>query len=70
MRSPVNSREQTLSEGPVNTGNNDPVTIARTVYRAYVNKDRALMGPLGSEAFYFNSPLDNRLDRAIYFARC
>ena len=49
---------------------NDPVTIARTVYQAYVNKDRALIESLIGEDFHFTSPLDNRLDRATYFARC
>ena len=49
---------------------NDPVTIARTVYQAYVNKDRALIESLIGEDFHFTSPLDNRLDRATYYARC
>jgi len=49
---------------------NDPVTIARAVYQAYVNKDRALIESLIGEDFSFTSPLDNRLDRATYFARC
>jgi ketosteroid isomerase-like protein len=54
----------------VNGEINDPVTIARTVYQAYVNKDRALIESLIGEDFHFTSPLDNRLDRATYFARC
>ena len=48
----------------------DPVTIARACYQAYVNKDRAAIESLIADDFHFTSPLDNRLDRATYFARC
>jgi ketosteroid isomerase-like protein len=48
----------------------DPVTIARACYRAYVDKDRAAIESLIADGFHFTSPLDNRLDRATYFARC
>jgi ketosteroid isomerase-like protein len=48
----------------------DPVTIARACYQAYVDKDRAAIEPLIADDFHFTSPLDNRLDRATYFARC
>ena len=54
----------------MSAGKNNPVTIAKAVYQAYVDKDRALMESLVGEDFYFTSPLDNRLDRATYFARC
>jgi len=54
----------------VSVGNNDPVAIAKAVYQAYVDKDRALIESLVGEDFHFTSPLDNRLDRATYFARC
>lgn len=48
----------------------DPVTIARACYQAYVDKDRAAIESLIADDFHFTSPLDNRLDRATYFARC
>jgi ketosteroid isomerase-like protein len=48
----------------------DPVTIARACYQAYADKDRAAIEPLIADDFHFTSPLDNRLDRATYFARC
>jgi ketosteroid isomerase-like protein len=48
----------------------DPVTIARACYQAYVNKDRGAAEALIADDFHFSSPLDNRLDRTTYFARC
>lgn len=49
---------------------NDPITIARASYDAYVRKDRAALEALIAVDFHFTSPLDNRLDRSTYFARC
>ena len=46
------------------------VAIARGAYEAYVTKDRAAIEKLIAEDFHFTSPLDNRIDRATYFARC
>jgi ketosteroid isomerase-like protein len=46
------------------------VAIARACYEAYVAKDRAAIEALLAENFRFTSPIDNRLDRATYFARC
>ena len=48
----------------------DAVAIARASYKAYVTKDRAAIEALIADDFHFTSPLDNRLDRATYFARC
>jgi ketosteroid isomerase-like protein len=48
----------------------DTLAIARACYEAYVNKDRASIEKLLADDFHFTSPLDNRLDRATYFARC
>jgi ketosteroid isomerase-like protein len=48
----------------------DAVALAKKAYQAYVEKDRALIGSLLADDFHFTSPLDNRLDRATYFARC
>ncbi|HEY6235655.1 MAG TPA: nuclear transport factor 2 family protein [Candidatus Elarobacter sp.] len=48
----------------------DAVAIARAGYDAYVKKDRAAIEALIADDFHFTSPLDNRLDRATYFARC
>ena len=49
---------------------NDAVATARAAYEAYVAKDRAAIEALIADDFHFTSPLDNRLDRATYFARC
>jgi ketosteroid isomerase-like protein len=49
---------------------NDLVAIARASYDAYVSKDRRAIEALIASDFHFTSPLDNRLDRAAYFARC
>ena len=48
----------------------DAVAIARAAYEAYVAKDRAAIEKLIADDFRFTSPLDNRIDRATYFARC
>ena len=48
----------------------DNVAIARAAYEAYVAKDRAAIESLIAPDFHFTSPLDNRIDRATYFARC
>jgi ketosteroid isomerase-like protein len=49
---------------------NDPVAIARASYEAYASKDRAQIEALIADDFHFTSPLDNRIDRAAYFAHC
>jgi ketosteroid isomerase-like protein len=48
----------------------EAVTIARAAYEAYVAKDRAAIERLIADDFHFTSPLDNRIDRKTYFARC
>jgi ketosteroid isomerase-like protein len=48
----------------------DPVAVVRAAYQAYVDKDRAAIEAVIAPDFHFTSPLDNRLDRASYFARC
>jgi SnoaL-like domain len=53
-----------------NTRANDIVAIARPAYEAYVAKNRAVIEKLIAADFHFTSPLDNRIDRATYFARC
>jgi ketosteroid isomerase-like protein len=52
------------------TRKGDIVAIVRAGYEAYVAKDRAAIERLIGEDFHFTSPLDNRIDRATYFARC
>jgi ketosteroid isomerase-like protein len=48
----------------------DNVAIARAAYAAYIAKDRAAIERLITPDFHFTSPLDNRINRATYFARC
>jgi hypothetical protein len=48
----------------------EPAAVARASYDAYVDKDRASIEALIADDFHFTSPLDNRIDRAAYFARC
>lgn len=48
----------------------DPVAIARASYEAYAESDRDKIERLIADDFHFTSPLDNRLDRETYFARC
>jgi ketosteroid isomerase-like protein len=48
----------------------EAVAIVCASYEAYATKDRAALEKLLAADFHFTSPLDNRLDRAAYFARC
>ncbi|KVD37244.1 ketosteroid isomerase [Burkholderia sp. MSMB1072] len=48
----------------------EPGNVARASYRAYVDKDRGAIEALIAPDFHFTSPLDNRLDRDAYLARC
>ena len=52
------------------SGADDNVANACAAYEAYVVKDRAATERLIASDFHFTSPLDNRIDRATYFARC
>jgi predicted enzyme related to lactoylglutathione lyase len=59
-----------FAQSPDEAATHDSVAIARAAYEAYVTKDRAAIEALIADDFRFSSPLDNRLDRATYFARC
>jgi ketosteroid isomerase-like protein len=48
----------------------DPVSVARAAYDAYVRKDRAAMESIVADDYRFTSPIDNALDRATYFDLC
>jgi ketosteroid isomerase-like protein len=48
----------------------NPVSVARKTYQAYVEKDRTAIEALIGDDFHFTSPLDNRIDRKTYFDRC
>jgi ketosteroid isomerase-like protein len=54
----------------VTVEDNDPVSVAKRAYQAYVDKDRSLIESVIADDFHFTSPRDNRLDRATYFAHC
>lgn len=49
---------------------NDPISVARKSYQAYVDKDRSAIEAVIADDFHFTSPLDNRIDRKTYFERC
>jgi ketosteroid isomerase-like protein len=46
------------------------IAIVRAVLEAYSTKDRSALEPLIAADFHFTSPLDNRINRAVYFERC
>src|SRR4051794_7182192 len=48
----------------------DPISIVRKAYQAYVAKDRAMIEAVIADDFHFTSPLDNRINRRTYFDRC
>jgi ketosteroid isomerase-like protein len=58
-----------LPEG-ISTMNQDPIAVARQCYQAYADSDREAAEAVIAEDFHFTSPLDNRIDRKTYFARC
>jgi predicted enzyme related to lactoylglutathione lyase len=59
-----------FAQAPPQNATHDSVATARAAYEAYVSKDRAAIEALIADDFHFSSPLDNRIDRATYFARC
>ena len=46
------------------------LSVARSAYQAYVDKDRAAIEAVIGDDFHFTSPRDNRIGRATYFERC
>lgn len=48
----------------------DPVDVVRRCFQAYIDSDRAAAEAVIAEDFHFTSPLDNGIDREMYFARC
>jgi ketosteroid isomerase-like protein len=46
------------------------VAAVRAVFEAYNTRDRSALEPLIAQDFHFTSPLDNRIDRKVYFERC
>ena len=47
-----------------------PSEVVRACYAAYEAKDRAAIEAMLAPDFTFTSPLDDRIDRETYFARC
>ncbi len=61
----------TQSVTPVNGPDlENTLALVKASYAAYVDKDRAALEKILADDFHFTSPLDNRLDRKTYFARC
>jgi len=58
------------SSAYIPAGQDDPISVAKLCYRAYVDKDRPLIERLIADDFHFTSPLDNRINRNTYFERC
>lgn len=48
----------------------DAASVARASFEAYAQRNRAKLEALIADDFHFTSPLDNRIDRKTYFARC
>lgn len=48
----------------------ETVALVRASYAAFVAKSRESMEQMLAADFHFTSPLDNRIDRSTYFARC
>jgi len=51
-------------------GTDSNIDIVRAVFAAYGSGNRAQIEPLIAADFHFTSPLDNRIDRTVYFERC
>ena len=56
--------------GATKSSVDDPISVAKKNYRAYVDKDRAAIEQLVTRDFHFSTPLDSRIDRQTYCARC
>jgi len=64
-------KEPTMTRpGERSTAEDDPISVAKKSYKAYVEKDRTAIEGVIADDFRFSSPLDNRIDRRTYFARC
>jgi ketosteroid isomerase-like protein len=50
--------------------NKSTTDIVTAAYKAYADKDRAMIEKLISQDLRFTSPLDEGIDRAVYFERC
>ncbi|MCW1884143.1 nuclear transport factor 2 family protein [Luteolibacter flavescens] len=44
--------------------------LTRRCFEAYEKKDRSLIEPILADDFTFSSPIDDRISRESYFARC
>ena len=49
---------------------NEPADVVRRYFAAWPARDRAAAEAVVADDFHFTSPLDNRLDRETFFARC
>ena len=47
-----------------------PATLVRRYFSACETRDRQILEGMLDEGFTFSSPLDDRISRAAYFARC
>ena len=47
-----------------------PISLAKRICQAYVEKNRSAIEELLADDFRFSSPLDNHLDRGTYLTRC
>ena len=61
------NRPKAAPRGAKAEGHSD---LVRKYYSAYESKDRKALEDLLSDDFTFSSPLDDRIDRAVYFKRC
>ena len=48
----------------------DAIAIVKRCFQAYVDKDRDAIEAVIADDFHFTSPLDNRINRKMYFERC
>jgi hypothetical protein len=49
---------------------NDPEALVRRWFAIWLTADREAAEVVVAEDFHFTSPLDNRLDRKMFFERC
>ena len=62
MQLPPEESAMTRS-GKSSTADDDPISVAKKCYKAYIEKDRAAIERVIADDFHFSSPLDNRIDR-------
>jgi ketosteroid isomerase-like protein len=62
--------QPTISGASMEVGPQDRIDLVRRYYASYEKDDRDALDAAVTPSFTFTSPLDDRIDRDAFFARC